>query len=158
MLFRRIRPCAWGVCFLVLALGFALTGCGSTTGVEPAKISLDPHASGNEQCGMHGELLSAPLKVLVEGPVRKGVLGGKGSRASVPGATVTFEVTNPETGAVFLDPDGTAVPALVVETDKAGSAAAQLRLGAMLRRRVHHGIGGHAGRRQAGRVPRGHGR
>ena len=103
-----------------------LCGCGARSPVDPARVVPDPHASGNNQFGLHGEVLAKPLRVIVEGDVRPGLLGGKGSRPHAAGVPVTFSVADPTTGAVFEE---SGVPSLEVVTDAGGTAAAELRLG-----------------------------
>ena len=110
---------------VVLALSW-VTGCSSQQGVTPDRILHDPHAAGDNQCGMYGEALARPLRVLVEGAHEKGVLGGKGGRRTVPGVDVTFAIEHPDSGAVFTENGATA---LTVSTDVAGTASARLRLG-----------------------------
>jgi len=86
----------------------------------------DPYASGNHQCGLQGEALAKPFRVIVEGAVQPGLLGGKGGRPRIPGTTVTFAVEKPETGAVFVESEAAT---LNVATDAGGMASATLRLG-----------------------------
>jgi phosphate:Na+ symporter len=124
---RRTLPSAGtGAVILVGLAAIVFAGCTPGTPVQPAKISFDPHASGNNQCGAYGELLAAPLKVAVFGPQEKGLLGGKGSRRAAPGVAVVFEVTGPDSGTVFEE---TGTSRAAVTADKGGSAAVHLRLG-----------------------------
>ena len=109
------------LCLIVLCLA----GC-ERGAVPPDRINLEPHASGDNQCGMYGEPLERPLRVLVEGPHKRGLLGGKGGRRPVSGTQVIFVVEQPEAGAVF-DESGSAE--LRAETDVSGIASAWLRLG-----------------------------
>ena len=119
------RLLGWHI-ILGLSLLMASIGCSRQVDVRPEKISFDPHASGNNQCGAYGEVLATPLRIVVEGPVREGLLGGKGSRRVAPNVEVAFEVTNPVTGAVFAESNEAR---LVTMTNSAGSSQAQLRLG-----------------------------
>ena len=75
---------------------------------------------------LYGETLSKPFRVVVEGAVRPGLLGGKGSRGLSVGTAVRFEIENPDNGAVF---DSNGQPVLDVVTDSAGTARALLRVG-----------------------------
>lgn len=111
---------------VLVALPLLLLGCGSTSTENPARISLDRHASGNHQMAMYGETFAKPLRAVVEGPVRPGLLGGKGSRGVSVGRIVRFEIENPESGATF-EPDGTTE--IEVETDSSGTAFAYARAG-----------------------------
>jgi len=111
----------------LLALLVALTsGCFAPSDVKPAHIDPEPHASGDDQCGMFGETLERPLRVIVHGKRIPGLFGGKGTEPPAPGAEVRFVVENPESGAVFADTD---LPETTAVTDAAGVAAASLRLG-----------------------------
>ena len=80
---------------------FLLVGCTGGEFPPPARLSLDPYISGNNQAGLQGELLAKPFVVLVEGPQEPGLLGGKGSRRVLPRVKVQFSVLNPESGAQF---------------------------------------------------------
>ena len=119
-----------GVLFLVCAS--LLAGCGPESGLKAERIVLDPNASGDNQCALHGETLE-PLRVVVQAPHRPGLLGGKGTRPGVKGAEVTFRIENPETGARFVGKDETAVTedgaVYVATTNAAGVAQARLTLG-----------------------------
>ena len=115
--------------FFLCTFGFialCLAGCDGRSPVEPDKLSLDAHASGNNQMGEYGSTLDKPFRMLVEGPVRPGLLGGKGSRGVSVGQRILFEVENPESGAVFEESNGITLEAL---TDTSGTARALLRLG-----------------------------
>jgi Na/Pi-cotransporter len=109
----------------LVALGL-LSGCTDKTNVVPARLSQDKHASGNDQTALYSEPFAAPLRLVVEGEVERGLLGGKGSRDVVVGAAVRFEIENPGTGAVF-EANGEAV--YETTTDVSGTASAQLRAG-----------------------------
>ena len=119
----------WNATSILLVVAAVLAGgCGGNAVPEPAVLKLDPHASGNSQCGLYGQPLTRPLRVLVEGPLVRGILGGEGSRRPVKGTPVTFTVEDSETGAVFSENGETAV---VRETDSGGMAQAQLVLGSV---------------------------
>jgi phosphate:Na+ symporter len=111
---------------ILLSLGVLLAGCFGNSAVEPDKLSRDEHASGNHQMALYGEALSKPFRMVVEGPVRPGLLGGKGSRRLSVGQKVRFEIENPESGGVF-ESNGKSV--VDTTTDKSGTARATLRLG-----------------------------
>ena len=116
--------------FFVALLTLGVAGCCVRPDIPPAKISFDPHASGDNQCAPCGTALPKPLRVLVEGPQKPGLLGGKGSRPVVAGANVSFEIADPSTGA-SLSGEGveTNITKLDIKTDAAGSASARVRLG-----------------------------
>lgn len=101
-------------------------GCSKKDAVVPAKISLDKHASGNNQTSLYDQTFSAPLRLVVEGEIEPGILGGKGERRVAVGEPVRFEIENPGTGAVFEANGGTV---LETKTDTAGTASAYLRSG-----------------------------
>ncbi|NIA13831.1 MAG: hypothetical protein GWP08_07095, partial [Nitrospiraceae bacterium] len=116
------RPTGRIVRFTVpLVLLLALWGCGTRTEVPADRIILEPHADGNNQCGLYDTPLDKPLRVLVEGPHEKGKLGGKGGRRPATNVEVTFTIEDPETGARFEENGGTELTAL---TDAAGTATA----------------------------------
>jgi len=104
-----------------------MAGCGTTERGTPDRIILDPHASGDEQCAFAGETLPKPFRVLIEGPLEPGLLGGKGTRRPVSGAEVVFRVDNTDSGAVFEESNA---PESIVTTNAAGNASATLRFGA----------------------------
>jgi len=110
----------------LVILGALATGCNNDAQVSPARISLDKHAPGDNQMAPYGEALEKPFRVVVEGPVEPGLLGGKGSRRVVKGEVVRFEVENPETGAVFEESGTTTLDAV---SDVSGTARAYLRVG-----------------------------
>ncbi len=120
----RIVPLAT-LCIFLFTVAL-LVGCRSQVALSPASISRDPYASGDEQCGLQGELLPSPLRVIVEAPRRRGLLGGKGSARPVVGARVTFAIAEPAAGAAFA---ANGLARLEVPTDVAGSASATVRLG-----------------------------
>ena len=122
--FTVLRNVSIAISILVLFI-FA-SGCEKQNGYSPESISLDEHMSGNEQCGRQGSVLSKPLKVVVHGSLKKGLLGGKGTKPVVPNVDVTFEIENPESGAVFAENDETRI---VSKTNAAGQASAKLKLG-----------------------------
>ena len=104
----------------------AFSGCDGGTPPIPDILAPDEYASGNHQTGAYGETLKQPFRVVLEGPVEPGLLGGAGSRRVVPRTTVRFSVLNPATGAVFTQSGAPVQDAL---TDAGGSADATLRLG-----------------------------
>ena len=122
---RRVRGKAF-LQLVSLVLMICLAGCNRSGPDKPEKISQEPHASGNDQTAMHGEALENPLRALVQGPVVPGLLGGKGSRRSAVGQTVTFVIANPESGATFA---ANGSDTLEAQTDTAGIAIAQLTMG-----------------------------
>ncbi len=111
------------VCAISLSL---LWGCHPGGMPQPDRLIQDEHASGDHQSGLHGELAEKPLRVVVQGKLKPGLLGGKGGRQAVPGATVRFSVVGGEEAAIFEE-SSTAEVACV--TDAAGMASARLRLG-----------------------------
>ncbi len=115
-----------GMMLLLIVGGWLGSGCSNSEPVEPDKISLDKHAPGNHQVALYGETLPKPFRVVVEGAVRPGLLGGKGSRGVAVGKTVRFEIENPGNGAKFEE---SGKPVVDVVTDSAGSARALLRVG-----------------------------
>ena len=106
-------------------LPILLTGCDSRSPVIPDRIIHDTVASGDHQMGPYGEILPIPLRAVVEGPVKPGLLGGKGGRSAVRHVSVRFEIMG-DTGAVFADNEQTLID---VRADAAGLAKARLRLG-----------------------------
>lgn len=111
---------------LVIAALIVMAGCDTTYRGAPDRLVLDPHAAGDEQCAFLNQPLPKPFRVLVEGPVEPGLLGGKGMRHPVAGADVVFRVDTPETGAVFEESNA---PEVTATTNAAGNASALLRLG-----------------------------
>ncbi len=103
-----------------------LPGCTKEEFVVPARLTLDTHASGNDQTSLYGQPFTAPLRLVVEGPVEPGLLGGKGKRRVVVNHTVRFEIENPATGAVF---DANSETVYETNTDTSGTASALLRAG-----------------------------
>ncbi len=120
---REAVPWRRMVCLALVFL--ILAGC-TAPAVRPDRISREPHASGNDQAGLCNQRLPKPLRVLVEGPNKRGVLGGAGSRPMVPMAEVVFQVENEASGAVFAD---TGLPTTTAITDAGGMAQAELVLG-----------------------------
>lgn len=118
---RRRLPIA-----MLSVLLLTLSACGGNRDRTPEKISLEPHASGNNQTAMHGGELSRPLRAVVESAVVPGLLGGKGSRHPVVDHSVTFVIDNPESGAVFVDNNATSMQ---VRTNTAGIASVSLKMG-----------------------------
>ncbi len=111
---------------LLLISIFVLTGCAHRTELPAARISLEPHASGNNQTALPGQTLPQPLRVLVESAVQPGLLGGKGTRHPVAGADVRFTIAEPTRGAVFQE---TGRPTITRQTGSDGIAAASVTLG-----------------------------
>ncbi|MBL7648629.1 MAG: Na/Pi cotransporter family protein [Candidatus Hydrogenedentes bacterium] len=103
-----------------------LAGCAKKDPVVPARLSLDKHASGNDQTALCDQVFGSPLRLVVEGPTEPGLLGGKGERRLAVGVTVHFEIENPGTGARFETNGETAIEAI---TDASGTASALLRAG-----------------------------
>jgi Na/Pi-cotransporter len=104
-----------------------LPGCTRNDTGIPARLSLDKHASGNDQTAFYAEPYASPLRLLVESALEPGLLGGKGERRPIVGQSVHFEIENPETGAVF---DSNGLTTLDSVTDSSGTASALLRSGA----------------------------
>ncbi len=104
----------------------ALIGCDGGPPPIPDILLPDEYASGDHQTGVYGEPLKQPFRVVLEGPVEPGLLGGAGSRWGVSKTTVRFSVVNPATGAVFTQ---SGAPVQDVLTDAGGAADATLRLG-----------------------------
>ncbi len=121
------RSVRWGstVCGLLLA-ALCVSGCGTAPDLVIDRIVQDPHASGDDQCGLYGENLAKAFRVVVESAPVQGLLGGKGSRKTMAGAVVTFRVDEAKSGAVFAANNATT---LTVKTDAAGTALAMLKLG-----------------------------
>lgn len=111
---------------LLFLLAVFSGGCPARQPEQPDRIRLDVFASGDSQTGMYGEVLDKPFRAVVEGPHRRGVLGGKGGRRPARSLPVTFEVEQPATGAVFVE---NGEPRIVVQTDASGTGSALLRLG-----------------------------
>ncbi|HNR31138.1 MAG TPA: Na/Pi cotransporter family protein [Candidatus Hydrogenedentes bacterium] len=102
--------------------------------LQPDRLILDAHASGDNQVGMYERELEKPLRVVVESPVLPGLLGGKGERHPVAGVRVRFRVETANGGLLApLEGSGDAEadfqPTLDTVTDSAGAASARLRLG-----------------------------
>ncbi len=109
-----------------LLLLMTFSGCREYSNTKIDSISLHPHASGNNQCALYETELDKPLRVVVEGPQKPGLLGGKGGRKPVKGAQVQFIIENPGSGAVFSETGDTEVS---VPTDVAGVASIRLKTG-----------------------------
>ena len=122
----RRHPRGHAVLVGALALVAALAGCGDQLSVSPERVVRDSHASGADQAGLHGQELPLPLRVIVQGPRRPGLLGGKGGYPPASGVPVTFALRDVAAGAVFAD---NGASTLTVKTDAGGMAAARLRLG-----------------------------
>ncbi|MCX5772638.1 MAG: hypothetical protein NTZ09_20530, partial [Candidatus Hydrogenedentes bacterium] len=103
---------------LLVLLG---AGCPARQVELPDRIRFDLFASGDSQTGMYGKTLDKPFRATVEGPHRRGALGGEGGREPVPAVDVTFEVERPPNGAVFAE---NKKPLITVKTDASGTAPA----------------------------------
>lgn len=131
---KRLKPHAWAaqrppipsITVAVVFIVTALAGCSSHHTDPPDRIRQEVYSSGDDQFGMYGQPLEKPLRVMVEGPLRRGLLGGKGQRHPLPNVNVTFAVENAESGAKFDDSDA---PQTTAVTDSGGVAGATLRLG-----------------------------
>jgi phosphate:Na+ symporter len=123
---RNVRPPGGGACWILLCLFALLSGCSPHDTTIPDRVIPDPHASGLGQAGLHNQILPHPLRVVVEGPLERGLLGGAGSRKTIPGVDVQFTIENPGSGAVFVESDQ---PVVTVATDVSGTAAVTLQLG-----------------------------
>lgn len=119
LFFPGFAACAAGLVLM-------LSGCDGGTPPPPDILIPDEFASGDHQAALYGEELPQPFRVILEGPVEPGLLGGKGSRRGIARATVRYSVLNPDTGAVFTQSGG---PEQDVLTDAGGAADATLRLG-----------------------------
>jgi len=97
---RNLCP---SVTVLVAILGLA-PGCAREDSLRPEKLAFDEHASGNNQSAMHGEALPFPFRAVVQGPDKRGWLGGKGSARAVPGVTVRVR-TSSQMRLVWRRPD-----------------------------------------------------
>ncbi len=105
--------------FAVIAPLLLFAACTSRDDLYPDAIEI--HSS-PVVCTRPGITLEKPLKVEVLGPVRRGLLGGKGQRSPVPAATVHFSILANNTNIWF--PDGTSV-----ETDQGGYASLRVHIG-----------------------------
>ncbi|MBW7866030.1 MAG: Na/Pi cotransporter family protein [Candidatus Hydrogenedentes bacterium] len=123
----RIVRAAGAFALLLSAVCAAMvTGCAGGAPPVPERLVPDEHASGDGQAALHGTALPQPFRVVAEGPVEPGLLGGKGSRRAAGGVKVRYEVENPRTGAVFESSGG---PVADVAADAGGCAGARLILG-----------------------------
>lgn len=106
-------------CIMVCSLLFCFCiGCGGAGSIlTPAKILKH---GGDDASGACGAL--KPLRVRVESPLIRGVLGGTGGSHPIAGVTVEFEIVSGPAGAL-VEPARTA-------TDAGGEATANVRLGA----------------------------
>jgi Na/Pi-cotransporter len=118
------RKCVFSWITLPAALALLLTACGGPP-PPPDILLLDEYASGDEQAAPQDATLAQPFRVVVEGPVEPGLLGGKGSRRGVRGITVRFSIINPATGATFAE---SGAPVAEVTTDPGGAASARMQL------------------------------
>jgi len=107
---------------LIICLTPMFYGCVNSVDNYPDKIII---RSGNEQCVSPSTSLPKELTVQVLGPHKKGMLGGKGSRAPVKDVEVRFYVTGQNTNLWF--PDG--VSAI---TDAGGLASIPVAIGKTL--------------------------
>lgn len=108
---------------LLVVLG---AGCPARRIEQPDRIRFDLFASGDSQTGMYGQDLDKPFRATIEGPHRRGALGGEGGRSPVPGVDVAFEVERSQNGSVFVHAKK---PLITVQTDASGTASALLQLG-----------------------------
>jgi len=115
-----------GVPALLVLMSLVISGCKGPDNIIPARISHDKHAAGNNQMALYGEPFPKPLRAVVEGAVRPGLLGGAGTRGVAVGATVRFEIDDPSSGAVFEENEQDTIDAI---TDASGTARATLRAG-----------------------------
>ncbi len=120
---NRLRLLIYGC---VCALIPCLSGCMSSSGLAADRIRVDTYAGGDNQCGMYGEPLAKPLRVMVESAVQPGLLGGEGERHPVRDTAVTFQILDESSGAVFVDSN---TSTLKTTTDAGGIAQALVRLG-----------------------------
>ena len=120
------RPAFMSVFIVVAVSTGILAGCDTKTPLQADRISLEVHASGNDQTGLPGQPLPNPLRVVVESNVQPGLLGGKGSRHPVAEADVQFQILEPTRGAVFKRSEK---PVVISKTGPDGIAAATVVLG-----------------------------
>jgi len=111
---------------LVLLSALGLTACDDRVSVEPNRLIQDPHASGENQTGLYGELLALPFRVVVEGPVEPGLFGGSGSRRIVSHVPVLFEISSDSPGAIIEESQDVTY---LAHSDVGGVARAHLRIG-----------------------------
>jgi Na/Pi-cotransporter len=114
---------------LCAALALVLCGCEGRRNLSPESLAPEPHASGNNQFGFHGEELPDPLRVIVESARIPGLLGGKGGRKPIPDTPVTFAIETPNTGASLIVANEPVGDTATVRSGKGGVAAIHLRLG-----------------------------
>ena len=121
-----MRPSTLFLIPLLALLIVVGAGCPKTRAEEPDRIRFDAFASGDSQAGMYGQVLGKPFRATVEGPHRRGALGGEGGREPIENIDVTFEVERPENGALFVE---NKQPLITVKADASGTAPALLQLG-----------------------------
>jgi phosphate:Na+ symporter len=110
---------------LLILMGLTLQGCLNGRSPIPDRLRIDPHAGGDAQAGVYGQVLPKALRVELEGPQVRGMLGGVGSRSAVPDITVRFEMAS--NGAASFE--GVEDSYFEVQTNSAGAADAFIRLG-----------------------------
>ncbi len=88
------------VCSLLVAM-LLISGCNQKK--EQAKVDKLHVMQGDMQTAFAGEKFKKTIRIEILGAVEKGLLGGKGSRAQVPGAKVRLEVAE---GSKLIIPEG----------------------------------------------------
>jgi len=105
---------------LLAAVLVLVAGTSFGQDVPAQKVSKIVARSGHDAVGAPGQVITLCAEVL--GPVRTGLLGGKGSRPPVAGQKVTFSLISRRDGAEVLEP-------ATVMTDAGGRAVCKVRLG-----------------------------
>ncbi len=100
---------------VILAIGMLLAGCGRNSESVAEQVSV---AHGNSQTAMAGEECPNELMVHVQGPMRRGAIGGYGRRRSSVGVAV--KITPMTEGAAAIPDTG--------KTDAGGNFRCRLRL------------------------------
>ena len=112
LLSRFVRPVS---AFLLLAFA---GGCAQSAETVVAQIRV---RHGARQTGFPGQECEKPLQIEVLGPLRRGMLGGKGRRSPVPGVRVVALPLSVQSGIAVGDSEGV--------TDAGGSARFAVTLG-----------------------------